>query len=90
MRVDGKFGGRKSGAKSAENLAAAPFGEGVLPGAPKTLRILGWLPETVNRVETHVSHRKQKTGYPSTRNVPAHAKLRFSFASWRGVAHAHR
>jgi hypothetical protein len=30
------------------------------------------LPETVNRVETNVSYRKQKTGHLSTRDVPAH------------------
>jgi hypothetical protein len=29
------------------------------------------LPETVNRVESRVSHRKHSTGFPSTRNVPA-------------------
>jgi len=44
----------------------------VLPDVPETLRILGWLPETVNRVETHLSYRKQTTAHASTRNVPAH------------------
>jgi hypothetical protein len=31
-----------------------------------------FLPETVTRVETSLSHRKQRVGYASTRNVPAH------------------
>jgi len=51
-----------------------------LPGVPETLRVLGWLPGTVNRVETHVSHRKQTIGHASTRNVPAHGYLRVFFA----------
>jgi hypothetical protein len=33
------------------------------------------LPETVERVETHVSHRKQKTGYSSTRDSSRPAPL---------------
>jgi len=49
-------------------------GRAFLPGVPETLRVWGWLPETVNRVETHLSHRKQTVGYASTRNVPAHPK----------------
>jgi len=43
-----------------------------LLGAPKTLRVLGWLPGTVIRVEPHVTHRKQTPAHASTRNVPAH------------------
>jgi hypothetical protein len=39
------------------------------------------LPGTVNRVETHVSHRKQTIAHASTRNVPAHAKFRKNLAS---------
>jgi len=54
-----------------------------LPGVPETLRVLGWLPETVNRVETHVSHRKQTSGHTSTRNVPAHGYFRVLFARVR-------
>ncbi len=38
-------------------------------------------PGTVNRVEAHVSRRKQTTGKPSTRNVPPHPNFRRSFAS---------
>jgi len=43
-----------------------------LPGAPKTLCVSGNLPETVNRVETHPTHRKQTMAHASTRDVPAH------------------
>ena len=49
-----------------------------LPGVPQSLRGLGWLPGTVNRVETHVSHRKHTLGYTLTRDVPAHEKQLFS------------
>ena len=52
-----------------------------LPGVPKTLRVLGWLPGTVTRVETHLSPRKQTTAHPSTRNVPAHVNFRLAFPS---------
>jgi hypothetical protein len=38
------------------------------------------LPETVNRVETHATHRKQTTAHTSTRDVPAHDFFRQSFA----------
>jgi len=38
------------------------------------------LPETVNRVETHATHRKQTTAHTLTRNVPAHQFLHQSFA----------
>jgi len=38
------------------------------------------LPETVNRVETHLSHRKQTIGHLSTRDVPAHSYFRNFFA----------
>ena len=41
-------------------------------GAPQTLRVLGPLPETVNRVEAHATYRKQTVAGASTRNVPAH------------------
>ena len=51
-----------------------------LPGVPETLRVLGWLPETVIRVETHLSYRKQTTAHASTRNVPAHGYFRVLFA----------
>jgi hypothetical protein len=44
----------------------------VLPGVPKTRGVLSWLPGTVNRVETHLTYRKQTSEYASTRNVPAH------------------
>jgi hypothetical protein len=45
------------------------------------LSSLPLLPETVTRVETHLSHRKQTTAHVSTRDVPAH---RFSCISgWR-------
>jgi len=49
-----------------------------LPGVPKTLRVSGWLPGTVNRVETGVSYRKHSLGGKPTRNVPAHEKQLFS------------
>ena len=52
----------------------------VLPGVPKTLRVVGWLPGTVTRVETHLSRRKQTTGHASTRNVPEHRYFRILFA----------
>jgi len=52
----------------------------VLPGVPKTPRVLGWLPETVTRVEMHLSYRKQTIAHRSTRNVPAHEKIRLPFA----------
>ncbi len=48
--------------------------------APKTPRFFDWLPETVNRVETHVSHRKQTIAHASTRDVPAHENFRKTFA----------
>jgi len=35
-------------------------------------RHLPFVPGTVTRVETHLSHRKQTTAHASTRNVPAH------------------
>jgi len=47
---------------------------------PKTLRVLGWLPGTVSRVESLPSPEKQTTAYPSTRNVPVHATFRRIFA----------
>jgi hypothetical protein len=47
---------------------------------PKKPRFFGWLPETVNRVETHVSHRKQTIAHASTRDVPAHENFRKTFA----------
>ena len=44
-----------------------------LSGVRKPLRDLGWwLPETVTRVETHLTRRKQTPAHASTRNVPAH------------------
>jgi hypothetical protein len=48
--------------------------------SPLVASHLPFLPETVNRVETHLSPRKQTTAHPSTRNIPAHAKLREIFA----------
>jgi hypothetical protein len=52
----------------------------VLPSShlPRTACHLPVLPETVIRVETHVSHRKQTTGHASTRDVPAHNFCVFS------------
>jgi hypothetical protein len=38
------------------------------------------LPGTVNRVKTPLSHRKQTTAHPLTRNVPAHRSFRRGFA----------
>jgi len=61
---------------------------GWLAGAPETPRVLGWLPETVIRVETHLSHRKQTTAHASTRNVPAHGYFQVLFA--RAPAFARR
>jgi hypothetical protein len=49
----------------------------LLPGVPKSLRVFGWLPETVNRVETGVSYRKHSLASGSTRDVPAHEKQLF-------------
>jgi len=40
-----------------------------------------FLPGTVNRVETHLSHRKQTIGHTSTRNVPVHGCFRVLFAA---------
>ncbi len=39
------------------------------------------LPETVTRVETNLTHRKQTTAHRSTRNVPAHGNFRSAFAA---------
>jgi hypothetical protein len=61
---------------SPRNLRA---GQPILPGVPETLCVSGWLPDTVNRVETHLSHRKQTTAHASTRNVPAHDYFRVLF-----------
>jgi hypothetical protein len=49
-------------------------------GRCRDARQCPWLPETVNRVETHLSNRKQTAAHRSTRDVPAHGKLRLSFA----------
>ncbi len=43
------------------------------------------LPGTVNRVETHATHRKQTTAHRLTRNVPAHRFLHQSFADRAGT-----
>ena len=40
-----------------------------------------FLPRTLYRVETHLSHRKQTSDHASTRNVPAHISTRFP--RWR-------
>jgi len=49
--------------------------------SPRITRRLPFLPGTVTRVETHLSHRKQTPGHASTRNVPAHAIFRLAFSS---------
>ncbi len=45
---------------------------GISPGVLSAPRALGWknLPETAKRVETHLTHRKQSTGYRATRDTP--------------------
>jgi len=55
------------------SLLALSRSEGIEVEAALATRFFSCLPETVNRVETHVSHRKQTTEPLSTRNVPAHA-----------------
>jgi len=46
------------------------------------------LPGTVTRVETHLTYRKQSTGYRLTRNVPAHGYFRCAFAPVKAaIAH---
>jgi len=62
----------------------------VLPSShsPLSTRHCPFLPETVTRVETHVSHRKQTTGQAFTRDVPAHGYFRVLFVSEDGSARA--
>jgi hypothetical protein len=57
--------------RSRAALPGAPAARGL--GVPETFRVLGrWsggaLPETAERVETRVTHRKQSTAYLSTRD----------------------
>jgi hypothetical protein len=70
---------------AAQFVASRSFTLSKVEG-PRTTRHLPLLPETVSQVKTRLSHRKQKVGPGSTRNVPAHDLRpdfhRLLFASW--------
>ena len=71
------------------NEAALPplkFGFSAPLRAPFITRYSAFLPGTVNRVKTLVSHRKQTTEHPSTRNVPAHTSRTFFRSFSDGLA----
>lgn len=52
-----------------------------LPGVPAAPLRRGALPETANRVELGLTHRKQSTGYPSTRDSSHPTNFHQSIAS---------
>jgi hypothetical protein len=73
-RFDSSFEGAALAAPGAHRRA------GVLCGAPGKLRALRRLPETVDQVETRLTHRKQTPAARSTRNLANTAKFRYLFA----------
>jgi hypothetical protein len=56
--------------------------------SPQATRHSANLPGTVNRIETHVTYRKQTLGYCSTRNL-ASSSMRAGLFIWPSLARAH-
>lgn len=66
-------------ASPARSLCRLAARRAVLVGVPKMPRVVGRLPETANRVESPVTHRKQTIGHTSTRDSTRHTNSRDIF-----------